>query len=239
MKTTEVNLNEIRNQFTEGHWRKCGSLVEATLRTIQSNRRAWEGLKDLVHAGCNPAVVLHEIGFYCGTGDAGFWDKEAKWARGQLTKIATRLTRDADILGRIVLGFMEESADQYEGAIHAPIVLRQIAKSLERVLTTLKKHTHGKTGTTKHLVYLSYHIKAATNHRHVIEIARLVAAVDPARYDTSPTLANFSEAIRKEIRRHEKQHEELFREERATIEYSLAAWRQCLSSGRKPDFRLS
>lgn len=230
MKANDVNLREVREQFTEGHWRRYGSSVEAALEMIQSDRLARQGLKTLVRAGCNPAVVLHEIAFYRGTWDPEFWNKEVKYARAQLTAIAARLKNDADILERrIVSEFMEESADQYEGVLHSPVAMRQIAESLKVARRTLTKHTHGKTGTTKHLVYLSYHIKAATKSKHYIEIAKLVKAVDPVRCERSPTLVHLANAIRREIRRHEKQHPELFREEKAEIAHSIAAWRRWLS----------
>jgi len=150
MKANDVNLKEVRQQFTEDHWRRCGSLLEATLATIQSSQQARQALKDLVRAGCNPVVVLHEIGFYCAGRGSEFWDKQARYARAQIRAIAARLENDADILERIVSEFMEESADQYEGALHSPVALRQIAESLKKARTTLTKHTHGKTGTVAH-----------------------------------------------------------------------------------------
>ena len=228
MKANDVNLKEVREQFTQDHWRRYGSLVEAALKIIQSSRQARKGLRNLVQAGCNPAAVLHEIALYCGVSD--FWNDQARYARAQLRDIAARLENDADILERrIVSEFMEESADQYEGVLQSPLAMRQIARSLKTARKTLTKHTHGKTGTTKHLVYLSYHIKAATKGKHYVEIARLVKAVDPVRCEASPTLVHLAEAIRREIRRHEKQHPELFREEQVEIAHSLAAWRRWLS----------
>jgi AraC-like DNA-binding protein len=230
----EVNLDEVREQFTEDHWRRCGSLVEAALKAIQSDQLARQGLRDLVRAGCNPAIVLHEIAFYGGVSDS--WDKKARYARHQLKDITARLENDADILERrIVSEFMKESADQYEGVLHSPDAMRQIARSLKMARKTLTKHTHGKTGTTKHLVYLSYHIKAATRSRHYIEIAKLVKVLDPARWEKSPNLVHLADAIRKEIRGHEKQPRKLFQEERVEIERHLAAWRQQLSSAKQPE----
>jgi hypothetical protein len=232
MTAGDLNLKDIRQQFTENHWRECGDLLEETFEKIQSSTQARQALKDLAHAGCNPAVVLHEISLYCGGWGLEFWDKQARYARAQIRAIAARLENDADILERIVSEFMEESADQYAGALHSPAALRQIARSLKMPRTTLTKHTHGKTGTTKHLVYLSYHIKAATNRHHYVEIAKLLTGVDAVRRETSPTLVHLAEAIRREIRRHEKQHPELFAEEKPRIARGLAAWRHSLSSGR-------
>jgi hypothetical protein len=229
----EVNLDEVRRQFTKDHWRECGSLVEEALEMIQSDKLAGQGLRNLVQAGCNPAVVSHEIAFYCGTSD--FWDEEARYARGQLGDIAARLENDADILERrIVSVFMEESADQYEGVLHSPVAMREIARSLKLARTTLTKHTHGKTGTTKHLVYLSYHITAATKNKHYVEIAKLVKVLDPVRWKKSPTLTNLAQAISREIRRHEKQHPKLFQEEKIKIERDLAAWRAWSCLRAKP-----
>jgi hypothetical protein len=128
---------------------------------------------------------------------------------------------------------MEESADQYEGVLHSPVAMREIAQSLKVARKTLTKHTHGKTGTTKHLVYLSYHIKAATKSKHDIEIAKLVKVLDHVRWEKSPNLVHLAEAISREIRRHEKQHPTLFQEEKAAIERDLDAWRSLSLSSDK------
>jgi hypothetical protein len=226
MKAKEVNLNEIRAQFTENHWRKCGSLLEATLEAIQSSAQARQALKDLVHAGCNPAVVLHEIALHFG-GGGEFWDKRVEHGKGQLKAITARLTSDADILERIVSEFMEEDADLYQGAIHSPLSLRQEAESLKVALATLKKYTHGKTVATKHLVYLSYHVKAATNRAHYAEIARLYKGL---LGDSSLNIRRLAESLRRQIQRHEKQHPKLFREEKVEIQRNFAAWREWSSS---------
>jgi hypothetical protein len=215
-------LNEIRAQFTGDHWRKCGALVTEVLETIQSSPTARRAFDELIRAGCNPAVVLHEIGFYCGIEEEPR-KKQVKYARKQLKTVAARLKNDARTLEWIVHEFMDESADQYGEAAHTPVGLRQAADSLNASLATLTAHTHGKTGTTKHLVYLSYHIKAATKRRYYKEIAQLIACV---RGEVPGNLIQRADAIRNEFRSHEKQHPRLFREEKIAIELNLRAWRE-------------
>lgn len=227
-------MKEVREQFTADHWRTCGSLMEETLQTIQSHRKARKALEDLVRAGCNTGAILHEIGFYCGT-DTEFMAKHAKYAKGQLEVIAARLMNDAAIIERIVKEHMvEDDYRLYGGARDSPGIMRQIAGALTTALATLKKYTHGKTLTTRHLVYLSYHIEAATKHKHYKEIAHLIAGIQG---DTSYNVTRRADAIRRTIERHAKQDPQLFQEEKAVIERDLRLWRRWLSLG-KPDTEL-
>ena len=220
----EVNLiEEVRKQFSQEAWRIRGRRLESTLKTIQASPQAHSALKDLVRAGCNPAIVLREIGFFCQTDDA--IEKKAKHARDELRNIVARLPKDASIVWRItfdfMLDFMRFDYGPYNEAFGCPRALEDVAKSLAIALGALKKHTHGKTIRNKHLVYLSYHIEAATKHRHYKEIAQLIACM-PGQHQSNVVL--LADNLGKTIRRHEQLDPDFFREARARVEDDLSSW---------------
>jgi hypothetical protein len=228
-------MKDIREQLPEEYFRKWRFLFEATLQAIQSSPKANEALRDLIRAGCNPLVVLREAAFYFPT-EAGveLLDKQARYSRGQLSAIIGSLTTDAGILERIVREYMVTDRyyyARYAEAVDSPEALRRVAKSLVMALADLKRHTHGKIGRTKHLVYLSYHVRAATKDLHYRNIAKLVAG---ARGQTSYNIVKLEDTVRKTIRRHEKQDPEFFQEMKTELEFNLVAWRRWLSLG-KPD----
>jgi hypothetical protein len=220
-KAKEVDLlKKIREQLSEERWGEYSRLFESTLRSIQASPQAHSALKDLVRAGCNPAVVLQEIGLFCGA-DQGL-EKRAKHARSELKALATRLQKDAAILHRITWEFMFDNYDPYNKAFGSPKVLGDVAKSLTVALSALKKHTHGKTIRNKHLVYLSYHIKAATKHPHYKEIAHLIACLPDQQQRNIVVL---SDTLRKTVQRHQQQDPTFFRAAKAVVERDLDSWR--------------
>jgi len=212
-------MKKIREQLSEEAWSQYSRLFESTLRTIQANPQAHSAFKNLVHVGCNPAIVLQEINLFCGA-DKGL-EKRAKHARSELEAIATRLQKDAAILHRITWEFMFDNNGPYNEAFHSPKVLRVVAKSLKVALSALKRHTHGKTIRNKHLVYLSYHVKAATNHPHYKEIAQLIACLpdQPQR-----NIVLLSDTLRKTVQRHKHQDPDFFRAAKAVVERDLSSW---------------
>jgi hypothetical protein len=174
---------------------------------------------------------LREIGFFCEADDA--IEKRAKHARGELQNIVVRLTKDVNIVWRITSDFMWDfmhfDYGPYNEAFGTSRALRDVAKSLAVALTALNKHTHGKTIRNKHLVYLSYHIKAATKHPHYKEIAQLVACMPDQHQSNIKLLAD---SLRNTIRRHEQSDPDFFRAARASIERNLSSWQFFFKSGR-------
>lgn len=212
-------LRKIREQLSKERWREYSRLFESTLRSIQANQQAHSAFNHLVRAGCNPATVLQEVGLFCGA-DKGL-EKRAKHARSKLESIAARLPEDADNLHRITWEFMFDNYAPYNEAFDSPRVLRDVAKSLKVALSALKRHTHGKTIRNKHLVYLSYHIKAATKHPHYKEIAQLIACLPGQR---QRNIVLLSDTLRKTVQRHQQQDPEFFRAAKAVVERDLSSW---------------
>jgi hypothetical protein len=222
-------MAEIRKEFTQEGWRKFGNTLAKVLDAVQSDKRGRKALRVLMEAGCNPAVVLKELLLYCGPdlGVLALWEKKSKYAKTQLGTISAQLERDARVIESIARDVLEDDYPTYAVAFHIPDTLRQTANSLRSVLDALKRHTHGKTGMTKHLVYLSYHITAATNRPHYKEIASLVASLV---CDNSCDVVPLAEAIRRAIKRHEQEDSEFFAGERSNILNHLDQWRRRVSS---------
>jgi hypothetical protein len=219
-KAKEVDLLEkIRAQLSKERWGEYSRLFDSTLRCIQANQQAHSALKNLVRDGCNPATVLQEVGLFCGA-DKGL-EKRAKHARSKLESIAARLPEDADNLYRITWEFMFDNYAPYNEAFDSPRVLRGVAKSLKVALIALKRHTHGKTIRNKHLVYLSYHIKAATKHSHYKEIAQLIACLPDQR---QRNIVLLSDTLRKTVQRHQQQDPTFFSAAKVVVERDLDSW---------------
>jgi hypothetical protein len=235
--TKETLLADMRKEFPDGGWKELGSNLEQVLDVVQTDKRGWRALAVLMKAGCNPAVLLRELLMYCGS-DLGVlenWEKKTAYAKKQLMAITAQLDQNADIIESIAREVMvDDEYGPYAPAFHIPASLRRSAQYLQDALAALKKHTHGKTGKTKRLVYLSYHISAATKRPHYKEIASLVASV---RRDTSCNLVSFAEAIRRTIKRHEQDNPEFFAGERSDILNHLDQWRRRRASSGDPDTR--
>jgi hypothetical protein len=221
-------LQQVREQFTEQDWDQIGDVLEQSLGIWQEDRSARTAFERLINAGCNPAVLVHQASLFC----REEWDpdlqKRAKHATSELKKTAVELKQGADIVERIANEFLSGDDGPYIETFHSPRLLRQIADSLLNARNELVRRTHGKTGTTKYLVYLCYHVKAAAGRPHYKEIAELIACL---RGEAIGNIVLSADAIRRVIRRHEKQDSEFFKEERKAIECSLEDWRRWIESG--------
>jgi hypothetical protein len=210
---------------------KEAKLREWTLKRIEANPKARDSLKYLATKGCNQNFVLHETALFCGA-DKGL-EKRAKHAKTQIKKIAARLERDADILWRNTWEFMADNYGRYYGPykdVFGQPPLRDIAESLTVALSALSRHTHGKTIRNKHLVYLAYHIKAATKRPHYKEIARLVKCMPGHTHSNIVKLAN---DLGHKVGRQEKQDPEFFRAARERVQRDLSAWQAFFPQGNR------
>lgn len=225
-------MDELRKEFTEHGWSRIGTHLEDTLDVIQSDPQACEALKVLTKAGCNLAVLLQEIYLYCGgaSEDIKIWRKQVRYTMNQLQAISTRLAHDANIVAKIAKEDLDDEYEPYASAFRIPAHLQEQAKTLAEVRAALGRHTHGKTGRNKHLVFLSYHVKAATNHEYYQQIARVVASV---RGSTAYNVIQLADAIRKTIKRCEKGDKLFFQTENRDIVHHIAQWRH----RRMPDAR--
>jgi hypothetical protein len=229
-------MEGIQKEFTKEGWDNLKINLEIILETIESDPQGRKAFRVLISAGCNPAVLLREILHYCGGSASALksWRKQIGYAKSQLEAISAQLAKDASVIERIAREVMHDDDDYppYSSVFHAPDILRQIASSLKEALTEFREQTHGKTGRTKYLVYLFYHIKAATKRSHYKEIAMLVAAV---RGETSSNVVLGAEAIRRTIKRHEQEKPDFFAAERTDCLNHLAQWRQRRSSESEAD----
>jgi hypothetical protein len=219
VNVTDV-LSEVRRQFGQDAWNKHGKLFEITLAKIEADTQANQALKILIRKGCNPAVVLREIGLFCRMDGSGL-EKRAKHARGVLERISARLKDDASNLADTVNEFAFDSYGHYNELPVFPPSLGDVAKSLALTSVAFKKHTHLKIIRNKHLVYLYYHIKAATSAPHYKEIAQLVACM-PGQAESNVVL--LADGLRNRIQRHIEHDPEFFRTAKIAIERDLSSW---------------
>ncbi|HEY6769565.1 MAG TPA: hypothetical protein VI386_32890 [Candidatus Sulfotelmatobacter sp.] len=235
MKNAKL-IEEMRKDFTIEAWNEVGGSLAQTLEVIQADKRGKKALASLMKGGCNPGMLLRELLLYCGSDLGAFiqWDKKYAHAKTQLTTISTQLERYAVIIETIARDVMDDDYEPYGPAFHIPVSLRQSAQLLSSALTALKKQTHGKTGKNTRLVYLSYHIKAATNRPHYKEIASLIASL---RRDTSCNIVQLADAIRRTIKRHEQQDPKFFAGEREDVVSIFSQWRSRIALANHPDTR--
>jgi len=222
-------LNNVRKQFSKETWKTNAKLFEMTLAKIETTHQAYAALQILVSEGCNPAVLLREIGLYCRIDGNGL-EKEAKRLKNELDKITPQLTQDARTLWSIVSEFMLDSYgvfkfyndEAFNEGFRSSRKLTDLAKSLTGLATFLKRHNHGKIIRNKHIVYLSYHIKAATGKPHYRQIAHMVASM-PGHIETN--IVKLEDALRKNIVRQVERDPEFFAAARKAIDDDLSSWR--------------
>ena len=227
--TSEKLLNNVREQFSKETWKKNAKLFEMTLARIETTHQAFGALQILVSEGCNPAVLLRETGLFCKMDGNGL-GKEAKRLRNELDKITAQLRQDAQTLWVIVSEFMLDSYgvfkfyndEPFNAVFGSSRELKDLAKSLTGVATFLKRHTHAKIIRNKHIVYLYYHIKAATGKPHYRQIAHMVASM-PGHTETN--IVKLEDALRKNIERQVERDQEFFSAAQKAIERDLSSWR--------------
>ena len=211
--------------------KKEAKLLEPVLKAIQADAKASASLKRLVTAGCNQDFILHEIALFCG-GDPGL-EKRAEHARTQIRAIAARLKKDSDILWRVEWEFMADKYGPHYGPYNDVFghtrAMTDMAQSLTVALSALSRHTHEKTIRNKHLVYLSYHIKAATGQPGYKHIARLIACMP----DQPVNIKKFAESLYRRIKRQEKQDPDFFRAAKKVVQRDLGTWQLFFPQGSR------
>jgi len=173
------------------------SVLEA-INTVPSAKKA---LRDLRNAGCDEKAVARDLFYYCGgtQAEVAAGLKVARSWKAELTSAANRLNKDADLVERMIRRLRPMMEIHGETL---PANLREFATILSIASKSWKKSTRSvESGRNQHLVYLIYLVKAATGHKHYLEIAKLVSAV---RKEIKPDYIALADALRKKVTRYEK-----------------------------------
>ena len=222
----EQLIDRIRQEPSLQLFRKMYAQRQATLQRLESHPEGYSAFLDLVCAGCNPEVLLREIGMYSGLTEPSL-EKEGKRLVAEVERITGQLPKDAYTLRQIESEFMfgsfdtQRFYDKWRQIFEVNGNLTFLARSLRNALPILKTHTHKKTVRNKRLVYLCYHVFAATGHTRYRDIARMIVSMP--RY-TEGNIVTLADAIRNSVKRQEKQDPDFFTAARKAVQRDFDSW---------------
>jgi len=222
----EQLIDRIRQEPPLELFRKMYAQRQATLQRLESHPKAFSIFLDLVCAGCNPSVILREVGIYSGLTEPGL-EKEGKRLRAEVERITVQLPKDAFTLWKIESEYMFDAFDtrrfydKWRQIFEINGNLTFLAKELREALPILKRHTHKKTVRSKRLVYLCYHVHVATGHTRYTDIARVIASMP--RY-TDSNIFKLADAIRNAVHRQEKQDPDYFVAAKKAVQRDFDSW---------------